>query len=75
MISVDNDHICVFFHPDHGMIPEELDPDSAARVCASIFQGLVLQQAWDPKLDVGGYIAAVFSLIEALVRSPRQPRA
>jgi hypothetical protein len=57
------------------MVPEDLDPDSAARVCASIFQGLVLQQAWEPKLDVDGYIAAVFSLIEGLVRSPRQPRA
>ena len=58
-----------------GTLPEDLDPDGAARVCASIFQGLVLQQAWDPKLDVDGYIAAVFSLIEALVRSPRQPDA
>jgi TetR/AcrR family transcriptional regulator, transcriptional repressor of aconitase len=54
-----------------GTLPEDLDPDGAARVCASIFQGLVLQQAWDPKLEVDGYIAAVMSVIEALVRSPR----
>ena len=58
-----------------GTLPEDLDPDGAARVCVSLFQGLVLQQAWDPKLDVDGYIAAVLSLIEALVRSPRQPGA
>lgn len=58
-----------------GTLPEDLDPDGAARVCVSIFQGLVLQQAWDPKLGVDGYIAAVFSLIEALVRSPRRPDA
>jgi TetR/AcrR family transcriptional regulator, transcriptional repressor of aconitase len=51
-----------------GTLPAELDPDGAARVCASIFQGLVLQQAWDPKLDVEGYIAAVLTLIGALVR-------
>jgi hypothetical protein len=51
------------------------DPDGAARVCVSLFQGLVLQQAWDPKLDVDGYIGAVLSLIEALVRPPGQPDA
>ncbi len=58
-----------------GTLPQDLDPDGAARVCAAIFQGLVLQQAWDPKLDVDGYIAAVLTLIEALVRSARQPEA
>jgi TetR/AcrR family transcriptional regulator, transcriptional repressor of aconitase len=51
-----------------GTLPRELDPDGAARVCASIFQGLVLQQALDPELDVDGYIAAVFTVIGALVR-------
>lgn len=56
-----------------GTLPLELDPDGAARVCASIFQGLVLQQAWDPKLDVDGYIAAVRTLIGALVRPAGQP--
>jgi adenylyl- and sulfurtransferase ThiI len=58
-----------------GTLPQELDADGAARVCASIFQGLVLQQAWDPDLDVDGYIAAVLTLIEALVRSARHPDA
>jgi TetR/AcrR family transcriptional regulator, transcriptional repressor of aconitase len=58
-----------------GTLPEGLDPDGAARVCVSLFQGLVLQQAWDPALDVDGYIATVLSVIEALVRSPRQPGA
>jgi adenylyl- and sulfurtransferase ThiI len=58
-----------------GTLPDDLDPDGAARVCVSLFQGLVLQQAWDPKLDVDGYIAAVLSLIEALVRPAREPGA
>jgi TetR/AcrR family transcriptional regulator, transcriptional repressor of aconitase len=56
-----------------GRLPPELDPDGAARVCASIFQGLVLQQAWDPKLDVGAYIRAVLALVEALTRPPSRP--
>lgn len=58
-----------------GRLPQELDPDGAARVCASIFQGLVLQQAWDPKLDVDAYIGAVLALVEALVRPPARPGA
>ncbi len=44
-------------------MPPEVDPVSAARVCAAIFQGLVLQQAWDPGLDIDGYIDAVIALI------------
>jgi TetR/AcrR family transcriptional regulator, transcriptional repressor of aconitase len=58
-----------------GRLPAGLDPDGAARVCASIFQGLVLQQAWDPKLDVDAYIGAVLALVEALVRPPSGPGA
>jgi TetR/AcrR family transcriptional regulator, transcriptional repressor of aconitase len=46
-----------------GSVPPGIDPDSAARVCAAIFQGLVLQQAWDPGLDISGYIDAVTVLI------------
>jgi TetR/AcrR family transcriptional regulator, transcriptional repressor of aconitase len=58
-----------------GRLPQELDPDGAARVCASIFQGLVLQQAWDPKLDVDAYIRAVLALVDALTRPPSRPGA
>ncbi len=56
-----------------GSLPPGLDPDGAARVCASIFQGLVLQQAWDPQLDIEGYVAAVLALIDALTRPPAGP--
>jgi TetR/AcrR family transcriptional regulator, transcriptional repressor of aconitase len=56
-----------------GSLPPELDPEGAARVCASIFQGLVLQQAWDPELDVDGYIRAVLALVGALVQPAPPP--
>jgi len=46
-----------------GSVPAGVDPDSVARVCAAIFQGLVLQQAWDPEVDIDGYIEAVIALI------------
>jgi TetR/AcrR family transcriptional regulator, transcriptional repressor of aconitase len=55
-----------------GGLPPALEADGAARVCASIFQGLVLQQAWDPQLDVEGYIRAVLALIDALVGTPEE---
>ncbi len=56
-----------------GRLPQQLDPDGAARVCASIFQGLVLQQACDPGLDVQAYINAVLALVDALALTPAQP--
>jgi hypothetical protein len=43
-----------------------VDPEATARLTASLFQGLVLQQAWDPKLDVAAYARAAESLIDAL---------
>jgi TetR/AcrR family transcriptional regulator, transcriptional repressor of aconitase len=53
-----------------GSVPAGIDPDSAARVCAAIFQGLVLQQAWDPRLDIDGYIDAVIALIGRFTGTP-----
>ncbi|MFZ0173361.1 MAG: TetR/AcrR family transcriptional regulator [Acidimicrobiales bacterium] len=52
-----------------GIVSSELEPLGAARVCAAIFQGLVLQQAWNPELDVAAYVDAVLSLIDGLVRT------
>jgi AcrR family transcriptional regulator len=54
-----------------GDVPAEIDPRSAARVCAAIFQGLVLQQAWQPGLDIDGYIDAVMALIDRFTRPAR----
>ena len=53
-----------------GSVPAGIDPDSAARVCAAIFQGLVLQQAWDPGLDINGYIDAVIALTGRFTEPP-----
>jgi TetR/AcrR family transcriptional regulator, transcriptional repressor of aconitase len=58
---------------EDGSVPQEIDPEGAARVCASIFQGLVLQQAWDPSLDVDAYVSSVLALVESLVRPSRHP--
>ena len=53
-----------------------VDAEATARLVASLFQGLVLQQAWDPKLDVAAYARAAESLIDALTgRQARTRRA
>ena len=56
-----------------GSVPAGIDPESAARVCAAIFQGLVLQQAWDPGLDIDGYIDAVIALIGRFTSVNHEP--
>lgn len=49
-----------------GQIEPKFDPEALARVCVAIFQGLVLQQAWDPALDVTAYIDTVLGIIDAV---------
>jgi len=49
-----------------GTLPPGPDPGATARVCAAIFQGLVLQQAWEPELDVSSYIEAVLAVLAGL---------
>jgi len=56
-----------------GSVPAGIHPESAARVCAAIFQGLVLQQAWDPGLDIDGYIDAVIALIGRFTSVNHEP--
>ena len=47
-----------------------VDAPATARLFASVFQGLVLQQAWDPALDVAAFARAAESLIDALGAVP-----
>jgi AcrR family transcriptional regulator len=56
-----------------GRLPEGLDPDAAARLLAAAFQGLVLQQAWDPKLDVAACGQTLEALLDAALGA--EPRA
>jgi len=54
-----------------GTVPRGLDPQATARVCAAIFQGLVVQQAWEPDLDVSSYVEAVLGILDALALAAR----
>jgi AcrR family transcriptional regulator len=58
---------------EEGTLPSEMDAVAAARVFASLFYGLVLQQAWDPAVDVEAYIDAVVTILDVLAK-PRRRR-
>jgi AcrR family transcriptional regulator len=47
-------------------LPSEIDPEGLARVMVAIFQGFVLQQAWDPEADIEQYMTAVDVILAAL---------
>jgi AcrR family transcriptional regulator len=48
-----------------GRLPLEVDPDALTRVYLALFQGFVLQQAWDPAVSVPKYLTALEAIIDA----------
>jgi AcrR family transcriptional regulator len=57
-----------------GEVPKDIDPTAGARVCASLFYGLVLQAATDPTVDVDGYVEVVLTMLAAVLRRTGQAR-
>jgi AcrR family transcriptional regulator len=49
-------------------MPVELDPDASARAMIALFHGFVLQQAWDPRVQVAPFLAVIETVVEALAR-------
>lgn len=56
-----------------GSVSRGLDAAATARVAAAVFEGLVLQQAWEPRLDVDRFVRAAVRLLEGLA-PPRPAR-
>lgn len=56
-----------------GALASSLDPDSLARFVLAVVQGFILQQAWEPKLVVDGYLAVVDQVIDALFSIRHKP--
>jgi TetR/AcrR family transcriptional regulator, transcriptional repressor of aconitase len=54
-----------------GTLPADVDPAALARVAAAVFQGLVLQVAWQPALDLEPCVAAALRLLDGLATSSR----
>ena len=57
-------------------LPAGLDADAVARVMIALFQGFVLQQAWDPAVRVEPYLAVVAALVARVTdeNAPRRDR-
>lgn len=58
-----------------GEIPPGLDADAASRAMIALFHGFVLQQSWDPRLEVAPYLELVELAIDALLAAPSTQRA
>jgi AcrR family transcriptional regulator len=43
-----------------GEIPRLLDVDSVSRVMFALLQGFILQQAWEPELDIAAYVSTAW---------------
>lgn len=59
-----------------GRLTAGVDPDSLSRVMLAVLQGFILQQAWEPELDVAGFLEAATHLVNAgLSEACAKPRA
>lgn len=56
-----------------GHLVASLDPDSVSRVMLSLILGFVLQQAWDPAIDVNGYRSILNEMIDRLLLAEPSP--
>jgi AcrR family transcriptional regulator len=61
-----------------GDVAPTVAPDAVARVMIALFQGFILQQAWDPRVAVPPYLSAIEAVIDGLTtgtgRHPARPR-
>ena len=55
-----------------GELPPHLAPDALARVMIALFQGFVLQRAWDDQADVASYMEVIETLLHGMTRGQRE---
>jgi AcrR family transcriptional regulator len=53
-----------------GEVPRDLEPEAAARLIVALFHGLILQQTWDPRVDVTAHVALIERVIDATFARP-----
>ena len=59
---------------ERGELPAHLAPDALARVMIALFQGFILQQAWDDEADVASYVAVIEAMLTALLKQATDDR-
>jgi TetR/AcrR family transcriptional regulator, repressor for uid operon len=52
-----------------------IDPETMTRVYLALFQGFLIQQAWQPGVDVGPYLRHLHLLIDATMTGPADGRS
>jgi hypothetical protein len=57
-----------------GIFRKKLDAAAAARVLIAIFQGFVLQAAWEPDQDLESCLTMIDELVPKLLLEPMQDR-
>ena len=55
---------------EQGALPPDADPESVTRIYLALFQGFILQRAWEPGVEVGPYLKAVHDVIDATMSAP-----
>jgi AcrR family transcriptional regulator len=58
---------------DHGDLLPQCDPEAMARTMIALFQGLVLQLAWDPSLEVEPLLEIVRKMLNASIKTSSSP--
>ena len=53
---------------ESGELADDLDPDAVGRVMLALFQGFILQQAWEPGADVTAFLETAELMVDALAR-------
>jgi AcrR family transcriptional regulator len=48
-----------------GVLDPRIDADALSRLMLAVIQGFILQQAWEPDLDIDSYVAVLDVLIDA----------
>jgi AcrR family transcriptional regulator len=54
-----------------GALAADLDPDALSRLMLAVIQGFILQQAWDPTVDVDRYVQVLDALIDTTFGNAR----
>lgn len=58
-----------------GRLRPEFQPDAVARIFIALFHGLILQQAWDKRVEIRPYLAALDALRRLILAEQRKPGA
>lgn len=58
-----------------GDLPAELNAPALARVMVALFQGFILQQAWDEQVDVKAYVETIKLVFRDILQTKNRPGA